>query len=268
MADGNDTLCVVYMATNLVNGKRYIGVTNKGMDGRRRSHLSKVRNGERGCPRFYDAIRKYGDKSFIWEVLVSCETFREACEHEIRLISEENPEYNVARGGWLGNEVAANRRPVVCLEDGIVYPSGKHAADAYGIGGGDISGCCKFKRRTAANGRHFIFHSSKLSQKQRDKLIRKIDLHSASERSAKRRNTPLVEAYRGVEEGRDAKGRLATGPMRNSKKVICLDDNVIFPSASAAARHYRVCRSAVIELCNGQKGRKQVSGYRFVYAQE
>jgi hypothetical protein len=107
-----------------------------------------------------------------------------------------------------------------------------------------------------------------LSQKQRDELIRKLDLHSARERSAKRRNAPLVETYRGVEEGRDVRGRLATGPMRNSKKVICLDDNAIFPSASAAARNYRVCRSAIIELCNGQKGRKQVSGYRFIYAQE
>ena len=56
------------------------------------------------------------------------------------------------------------------------------------------------------------------------------------------------------------------GPKASSKKVICLNDFMVFPSASDAARRYNVCRSAIIELCLGKRGRKTVGGFRFAYA--
>jgi len=56
------------------------------------------------------------------------------------------------------------------------------------------------------------------------------------------------------------------GPEASSKKVICLDDWLVFPSASEAARRYNVAKSAIIELCLGKRGRKTVGGFRFAYA--
>lgn len=58
------------------------------------------------------------------------------------------------------------------------------------------------------------------------------------------------------------------GPESSSKSVICLDDWLVFPSASAAARVYGVAKSAVIELCLKKRGRKTVGGFRFAYASE
>lgn len=58
------------------------------------------------------------------------------------------------------------------------------------------------------------------------------------------------------------------GPEACSKKVICLDDWMIFPSASSAARSYNVAKSAVIELCLKKRNRKTVGGFKFAYAQE
>jgi hypothetical protein len=55
------------------------------------------------------------------------------------------------------------------------------------------------------------------------------------------------------------------GPAALSKAVICLDDGVEFPSASAAARHYGISRSALIELCLGKNYRKSVGGRVFKY---
>lgn len=59
---------IVYMATNTVNGKRYVGVTKRGLKARKERHLYLARIGDKGCNRLYDAIRAYGLKfSYIAE---------------------------------------------------------------------------------------------------------------------------------------------------------------------------------------------------------
>lgn len=55
------------------------------------------------------------------------------------------------------------------------------------------------------------------------------------------------------------------GPKAFSRKVICLTDGKIFESATAAARYYDECKSAIIELCLGQRGRKTVGKKVFKY---
>lgn len=55
------------------------------------------------------------------------------------------------------------------------------------------------------------------------------------------------------------------GPAASSKRVLCLDDGIVYPSAAAASRAYGVAKSALIELCLGQRGRKTVGGKRFQY---
>ena len=62
------------------------------------------------------------------------------------------------------------------------------------------------------------------------------------------------------------KNYMHLGPKAQSKKVICLDDWMMFPSASDAAQRYNVAKSALIELCLGKNGRKTVGGFRFAYA--
>lgn len=59
----------------------------------------------------------------------------------------------------------------------------------------------------------------------------------------------------------------ALGPAAMARRVICLDDGNVFESASAAARHYRVARSALIELCLGKNYRQTVGGRKFKYVE-
>lgn len=61
---------IIYMATNLVNGKSYVGRTVKGLEHRRKNHIWAALSGKGKY--FHRAIRKYGKDSFGWEVLCEC----------------------------------------------------------------------------------------------------------------------------------------------------------------------------------------------------
>lgn len=58
---------VVYLVTNTVNGKAYVGKTQKTMEYRQKGHFKDARS--EGKLPFHRALRKYGAKAFTWEVL-------------------------------------------------------------------------------------------------------------------------------------------------------------------------------------------------------
>lgn len=90
---------IVYLATNRVNGKRYVGATSHALDFRRRQHEQAPNAKRTTCRYFHAAMKKYGSDAFEWMVLASCETFDEGLREEIRLIAEIRPEYNLTVGG-------------------------------------------------------------------------------------------------------------------------------------------------------------------------
>jgi len=93
---------IVYVATNIINGSRYIGITSRGLSYRKSNHYAKARaknHGHNGCPKFYAAIKKYGEDAFSWEILETHANVDEMISAEIRLIAELKPEYNLAAGG-------------------------------------------------------------------------------------------------------------------------------------------------------------------------
>lgn len=59
---------IIYKATNLINGKCYIGQTSKTLDKRKHEHQIGVKK----YP-FQNAINKYGYDNFEWEILCECE---------------------------------------------------------------------------------------------------------------------------------------------------------------------------------------------------
>lgn len=90
---------IVYLVTNSVNGKRYIGVTTRTNLRRRESeHVCGARRCEHNGT-FHRAIRKYGRDAFVWSILGRFENATQALAHEIKLVAELKPEYNSTRGG-------------------------------------------------------------------------------------------------------------------------------------------------------------------------
>lgn len=90
---------VVYMATNVINGKRYIGATKQGLATRKYFHLYWARVKRPGCRIFGAAIRKYGEESFLWTILDYAQVDKELIEKEIYWIDKLDPEYNITIGG-------------------------------------------------------------------------------------------------------------------------------------------------------------------------
>ena len=95
---------IIYKATNKSNGKSYIGLTTKGLETRKRTHVNDAR---RGNTYFNRAIRKYGVEGFDWSEIDSAKTLAELREKEIYHINKydtfDNKErgYNTTSGGQI-----------------------------------------------------------------------------------------------------------------------------------------------------------------------
>lgn len=90
---------IVYIATNRINGKRYIGVSSKRLRWRRAQHEYEALKGKSHCRRFHNAMRKYGVDAFEWREVFQSEDYSAALAEEMRLIAETKPEYNLTNGG-------------------------------------------------------------------------------------------------------------------------------------------------------------------------
>lgn len=96
----SENVYCVYMYTNKVNGKKYIGQTSQTLQERSGSNGKNYR----GCRYFYKSIQKYGWKNFERCILVDGLTLEQANEKEdeyIKLYKTENREfgYNLKGGG-------------------------------------------------------------------------------------------------------------------------------------------------------------------------
>lgn len=88
---------LVYIAVNLKNGKRYIGITRGSLEERTRRHFCDARRGVK--TKFARAIRKYGESIFVFSALEFCPSYESAQKKEIELIAWMKPEYNSTAGG-------------------------------------------------------------------------------------------------------------------------------------------------------------------------
>lgn len=77
----------VYKITNKVNGKVYIGITNRGAGARFKQHLFEAEHGS--SFRFHNALRKYGADGFDINIISFCKNAEELKEREKFFIKVE-----------------------------------------------------------------------------------------------------------------------------------------------------------------------------------
>ncbi|MGL5675492.1 MAG: GIY-YIG nuclease family protein [Cellulosilyticaceae bacterium] len=93
---------IVYKATNLLNGKVYIGITTKTLKHRISIHKKDAKSKQ---TYFYRALSKYGFENFKWEVLDTADNIEKLHELEVHYIKQydsfdnKRKGYNTTSGG-------------------------------------------------------------------------------------------------------------------------------------------------------------------------
>jgi len=93
---------LIYIATNKINNKSYIGKTVKELEIRKQQHLSQLKN-KNITSYFYNSLRKYGQDNFFWFVLwkgvCNDEWLNELEKYYIYFYDTFKNGYNMTEGG-------------------------------------------------------------------------------------------------------------------------------------------------------------------------
>lgn len=223
---------IVYRATNVANGHRYIGMTTQGLRRREYSHRRAARVG--GGFSLHAAIRKYGQDSFIFEQLYDFEGDVElALLYESELIDAEKPEYNIVKGdnSWKSPVLVEANRKVV---QGVNFKRSN-----------------KGQKRTPEQ---CAAQSENL--KKAWAAVRKGFKHTEETKarvSAAKKATPTRYWL-----GKKRPDQVAVKGL----PVMCIDDGRVFPSQSAAAQFYGLDKTSISSVVNGKN--KTVGGKVFI----
>jgi group I intron endonuclease len=157
-------MAFIYKATNTHNGKIYVGRTSKPkLRMRVDSHVWYAKNSNCNIP-FANALKKYGKKGFLWEILEECSK-EDAGSKEIYWIDKLKPQYNVTLGGDGGTygkccpdhvkeaTRKARSKPVVDNTTGIIYPNAVEASKSTGVMKSSISRSCNNNLTKCRNSR-------------------------------------------------------------------------------------------------------------------
>ena len=259
---------VVYMATNTINGKRYVGATSRGLSVRRSKHFGDAKGKRPGCRVFNAAIRKYGADAFTWKVLATLSSHDEMMIEEVRVIRKMAPEYNITSGGrgmigiqrtpeWTEKIASALRgrklkpeqieamrhmdksfqfKSIVCLNDARFFPSIKAASEFYGISDNSIGEVLNGRQfKCGKDNLSFVFSGMPIDRGQ------------------------CVEMLADV-----MRRRFESASKRKSRPVVCLTTGVEYKNAVSAAAANGISPSRVMQLC--QNGGATNSGISFRYA--
>lgn len=91
---------LVYLVTNKINRKQYVGKAKIGFNQRKSNHYSSAKNGSE--TNFHRALRKYDKESFVWEILEECKSDEDMSKKEMFYIEKYNTYkqgYNMTEGG-------------------------------------------------------------------------------------------------------------------------------------------------------------------------
>lgn len=177
----------IYVITNTVNGKQYVGMTSMSVYNRWREHVYKSKqeyNTMYSSPLQAD-IRKYGEDCFVHRVLVTTEDKelamqledeatvmldthvpngynRQVGHHSVRT---EEARKKMSENHWDSSGANNPRaRKCICVETGQTFDTIKEASEWAGLTShAHIIQCCNGKRKTAG-GYHWMYYEDYLEQ--------------------------------------------------------------------------------------------------------
>lgn len=216
----------VYLHTNLINDKKYVGITKQN---------PKNRWGKNGCnykgsPHFMSAINKYGWNNFSHKIIETNLTKEEACKLEKYLIKKWNLQdnkygYNIMEGGSITEmpQEVCNKisKKLIGNKNNLGHPCSEEK---------------KEKIRKAQIGTKFTKeHKEKLS----------ISAHNRHTACSQEKKEKLSKLY------------------PKKRQVFCLELNKVFESVQKCARELQIPATNISKLCKGSG--KTLKGYHLKY---
>lgn len=243
------------------SGKMYIGVTCQRPGRRWRADGSGYRQNEK----FTNAIKKYGWDNFKHEVLFDGIEKDEALRIEKELIQKYDTYrngYNSSLGGDYGgytDEVKAKISSSVSkLWEDEEYR--KHMSEAH-------------KGQSRTGWHHTEEAKRKMSievRKRNEDPEYKKKMHEAAvKRCQKRGHEAMSEMSRKNWESPEYRARVSAarkGIATRSKRVLCVETGIIYPSTKDAAKAIGVSRDTIGQVCRGV--REMTHGYHWRFADE
>lgn len=245
----DDKKFFVYVHTNKINNKKYVGITSK-----ERPELRWGKNGYGYANSvFYNAIVKYGWDNFDHDVLYSNLSLQEASEIEAKLIKDLKTQdnrfgYNIADGGYhfIGTvakqklqELSEQRKiKVIRLNDCKIYDSITDAEQDSGVPNSNIIKCCKGSRwqaGTMPNGDPMIWYYYDENVDYTNMFNEHMILKSNSAKNHK-----------------------------NNRAVVCVNTGEVFDTLTLAEKKYNTFVEDIIKCCKGcyQYSGKDENGVR------
>lgn len=211
----------IYMTTNLVNNKKYIG-----------QHKGSITDKYLGSgTALTKAIQKYGKHNFKKEILCKCSSQEEADAKEKEYIEfydavNNKQFYNLAEGGTGGDGWRA------CQRYFQAHP--EKAKEVYKRNGERLQLWVKTHPQEYRERALSSFLAASREWRETHPLQVKEHMHKVQQAKEKWQKEHPEEHQKQIEKWRKA------GSEANSQKVLCLTTGEIFPSQSEAARHYNI----------------------------
>ena len=231
----------IYIYTNVINGKVYIGQTSKTLFERAGKNGSNYKE----CRRFYNAILKYGWDSFTPKIIADNLTLKEANkleEYYIKLYGSTNPDigYNIMFGGE-NREMSETTKEIISVKASARYTNPSNNP----MFGKHHNKDTLLKMSKAKQGKNNPMFGSKWNSIQKN---------------ANRKGW----CYEWTAERRKAMSdKMKKQSKEWVKRVICVEDNLQFSSLTEAANYYNVSKSTLFGHINGNQ--KTCKGKHFKF---
>ena len=245
----------IYVTTNLINGRKYVGQTKRDKKGNWKSYL-----GSGTILKL--AIKKYGRENFHREIIDIAFNKNELnyLERYYTILFnsvEDNTWYNIIYGGISGvhdkyGKDNPSSREVICLNTNEVFETEKQACDKYGLNHGSLSETCNGRRYYCGelNGEKlaWMFLDEYDEDEAKERLLlsnSKVDRSGANNPMYGKRGK-LSPNYGKVRDG------MLGGNNPSARKIVCLTTNEIFDTATEGAKKYNTNLAHVISCCRGK----------------
>lgn len=254
----------VYMHTNKLNNKVYVGITSGEPEKRWKNGNGYPKKQQ---PVFYRAIKKYGWDNFEHIVFIKDVSKAEAVKIEISLIAlyktncnkykQPSYGYNMTDGGEgsVGRPISdeAKRK----LSDQM---KGRFVGDKNPFYGKAHTDDARQKMSKKHRGRTAPNKGIPMSDEQKIKISMTLQVNTISEYTRQR----VSETHLGVPRtditkqriSESRKGKCVGLSAQNARSVYCVELNEIFWGATDAQIKYKISKNTICEVCNGSKTKK------------